>query len=194
MGARSAKTRRGGPVRRTRYALLGILTNGAMSGYDVKRFIDGSISHFWAESYGNLYPRLRQLEEEGLVSRRQDPRDAAPDAHVYSLTEAGREAFVEWMSEPSKEERVRNELLLRVFFASEVPLPATIRQIEAFAHKQEATLATFRDITARLDRDDDADPRKPYWMMTLRRGELVAEARLAWARESLDTLLSMEGS
>jgi hypothetical protein len=129
-----------------------------------------------------------------LVSRRQEPRDAAPDAHVYSLTEAGREVFVVWMAGPSKEERVRNELLLRVFFGSEVPLPATIRQIEDFAHKQEATLATFRGVIAGLDRDHAADPRKPYWLMTLRRGELVAEARLAWAIESLDTLQSMEGS
>jgi DNA-binding PadR family transcriptional regulator len=162
-----------------------------MSGYDVKQFIDESISHFWAESYGNLYPRLRQLEEEGLVRRRQEQRDAAPDAYVYSLTEAGRKAFLEWMTEPAEEERVRNELLLRVFFASEVPLSATARQIEDSARTQEATLSSFRGIASGLEPEYADDPRKAYWLMTLRRGELVAEARLAWARESLDMLRSL---
>jgi PadR family transcriptional regulator AphA len=194
MSTRKTATRRGGPVSRTRYALLGILTNGPMSGYDMKQFIDESISHFWSESYGNLYPRLRELHEEGLIDRRQEPRDAAPDAYVYTLTEAGKKAFVEWIEQPSLAERVRDELLLRVFFGCKVPLTATIRQIEDFARRQEATLSTFRGIAATLDREHADNPCKPYWLMTLRRGELVAEARLAWAKESLDTLGSMAKS
>ncbi|MDH3629255.1 MAG: PadR family transcriptional regulator, partial [Acidobacteriota bacterium] len=42
----------------SRYAVLGILTLEPMSGYDIKKFIETSVAHFWRESYGNIYPLL----------------------------------------------------------------------------------------------------------------------------------------
>ncbi len=48
-------------------ALLGMLTMGATSGYELKQRIERSIGNFWSESYGQIYPTLKRLEREGLV-------------------------------------------------------------------------------------------------------------------------------
>lgn len=173
---------------RTRYALLGILTYGPMTGYDMKQFIDGSIAHFWSESYGNLYPKLRELEADGLIAGRDESRQNAPVAVVYSLTEKGRSAFRDWLAQPSREARPRDELLLRTFFGHEVPPAHTAAQIERYRNQQHAALATFGGIRAELERSHAEHPHQPYWLMTLRRGELVAEARLRWAEECLALL------
>src|SRR5690606_10830705 len=96
------------------------LTVEPMTGYDMKSFSEKSLAHFWHESYGNLYPRLKRLRARGLVRGRRERRARAPDAVVYSLTDDGRRRFREWMREPPEPERVRSELLLKVFFGARV--------------------------------------------------------------------------
>lgn len=55
----------------SRFALLGLLNLGPMSGYDLKQLIGWSIGHFWREGYGQIYPTLKDLEAEGLVRREE---------------------------------------------------------------------------------------------------------------------------
>ena len=50
------------------WAVLGLIALKPRSGYDVKRIIDTSIRHFWAASYGQIYPELKRLEEVGWIA------------------------------------------------------------------------------------------------------------------------------
>ena len=47
--------------------ILGLLSLGPRSGYDIKTVVDRSTRFFWAASYGQIYPELRRLEDEGLI-------------------------------------------------------------------------------------------------------------------------------
>ena len=47
------------------WALLGLLYQRPRSGYDLKQAVDRSIRHFWAASYGQIYPELARLEAAG---------------------------------------------------------------------------------------------------------------------------------
>ena len=99
------------------WAVLGLLARRPMSGYDVKTAIDRTIRHFWAASYGQIYPELRRLEEQGLLEAEDVPQGGR-NRREYSLTPAGEEAFRAWLA--SDEELVleqRNEGLLKLFFA-----------------------------------------------------------------------------
>src|SRR5256885_17054267 len=73
----------------SRYAILGVLSRRAMSGYDVKKLIERSIAHFWNESYGQIYPILNRLAAEGLAERRRERQRGRAGRHVYSLTPQG---------------------------------------------------------------------------------------------------------
>ena len=53
--------------------ILGMLALGKQTGYDIKQFVDKSTRHFWAASYGQIYPELKRLEEQGLVRGRPEP-------------------------------------------------------------------------------------------------------------------------
>ena len=54
----------------TTYAILGILTTNCRSGYAIKQLIDRSLNHFWKISYGQIYPTLKRIVDDGLAEVR----------------------------------------------------------------------------------------------------------------------------
>ena len=71
------------------WAVLGLLAQRARSGYDLKVAVDRTIRHFWAASYGQIYPELRRLEEAGWI-RGADADTGGRKRREYRITAAGR--------------------------------------------------------------------------------------------------------
>jgi len=172
-------------------AILAMLTVAPMSGYDMKKFSEQSLTHFWHESFGNLYPRLKRLEADGLVRGRREARSQAPDATVYSLTEAGRDRFAAWLEEDPEPERIRNELLLKVFFGARGRLGTCRRRIEAHRKEQVALLERYGEIDTLVEDEGGGRPEGPFWRLSLRRGVLLTEARIRWCDECLGMLTDL---
>ena len=74
---------------RTPYVLLGLLCSEPMTGYALKAAIDRSIGHFWRESYGQLYPTLRTLEQRGWV-RSETKSEGGRSRILHTITPKGR--------------------------------------------------------------------------------------------------------
>ena len=55
------------PLTPTGRVILGMIALGRQTGYDIKQLVDKSTRHFWSASYGQIYPELRRLEEQGLI-------------------------------------------------------------------------------------------------------------------------------
>ncbi len=177
---------------RTKVALLGFLSWGPMSGYDVRKLIDGSISNFWSESYGRIYPMLAQLVDEGLASVEKTESDGGRPRNIYSLTDAGRSALREWTEDPTAPSQLpRDERLLKLFFSAGVPPETTIELIERFVVELKETQEHYAQIRAQLEAAKDAPLDQRYWLMTLRYGETQREAELAWCEEVLAELRAM---
>lgn len=103
------------------YLMLGMLRLGARSGYAIKKTADVSTRYFWPTSLAQVYPELARLEHGGLVTRRDDPRGARTRS-AYELTEQGEAALLAWLrSTHQAPPQVRDEGLLRLFFADSLP-------------------------------------------------------------------------
>ena|ERR1700730_2587790 len=172
----------------TEYAVLGMLAAGPGSGYDLKKRIEGSVAHFWQESYGQIYPILARLAAEGLVDRRLERQKGKPDRQVYSITPTGLERLGRWLGEPAKEESVRNEFLLKIFFGRRRPVDETIRHVEQFKERQQTLARVFAERERELRGKHSAHPGLPYWLMTLHFGQYRADALLRWCEETIKTL------
>lgn len=96
--------------------LLGFLMHKSMTGYDLKKVFSISFSFFSGLSYGSIYPALKKMEKQGLISKRVEIQDGAPNRKVYTITEAGRKAFVDSLRSPLNPEPVKNSFLMRLFF------------------------------------------------------------------------------
>lgn len=173
------------------YALLGILSRGPHSGYDIKRAIEESTAHFWSESFGQIYPNLRELERSGLATSETQRQEGRPDRKVYAITPEGREALSAWLEEPARFTPPRNETLLKLFFGRQAGLGAMARHVETYRSRCGRELETYEGIERWLAADYPDHPDLPYWRITLSHGRHLAEARLRWCDETLGTLAAL---
>ncbi len=97
---------------------LGVLTMGDASGYEIKKvFETGPFAYFHRAGFGSIYPALNRLSDEGLVTCTQHTQQGRPDKKVYSLTEAGREAFREALAKTPAPDKIRSDSLVMLMFA-----------------------------------------------------------------------------
>ena len=125
--------------------ILGLLSHAPLSGYDMKAIVDRSTRFFWAGSYGQIYPELRRLEQEGLIEG-EDAPNGGRTRRVYSLTAAGREALREWLLGTTTTIEYRDESLLRLFFADALPREQALQLLEGRRLGHESYLEILRAI------------------------------------------------
>ncbi len=126
--------------------ILGMIASGKRSGYDIKQLVDKSTRHFWAASYGQIYPELKRLEDQGLVRGRPEPTGGRARM-VYELTHPGQVALLSWLAsadEPVYE--LRDEGMLKLFFSDLVAPEQRIENIRAMRERQQRKLAQLRAI------------------------------------------------
>jgi DNA-binding PadR family transcriptional regulator len=177
---------------RTLLAILGFLTWRPMSGYDVKKSVDSSIRNFWNESYGQIYPMLRRLSDEGLATPRGAAGAGGRRRRAYAITAAGREALVRWLREPDPPSNVRIEVLLKLFFGRQVDPDCNLRRVETYREAQRSEVERYRHLAEQLREGASGQPDLPYWLMTLRYGELQSLALIDWCDETLNALRESE--
>jgi len=172
----------------TRYILLGLLSHEDMSGYDMKKRLDLAISRFWNVGYGQIYPALAALAGEGLAVKAECPPGHGPERHVYSITEAGRQALAAWLEQPGEREYTRYELLLKLFFSGRAPVEQNLARIREFRDRHARDLGTIGLFEEELLPILDDEPDHLYYYLSALFGEHVYKAYLAWADEALRLL------
>jgi len=135
------------------WAVLGLLGWRPMSGYDIKRAVDRTIRHFWAASYGQIYPELKRLEEAGWIAGKNADRGGR-SRRVYRITAQGRRALKDWLHGYETRMELRDESLLRLFFADALPSDAGLGLLSARREGYRMMLMYLRG----LDDGQGADP------------------------------------
>jgi PadR family transcriptional regulator AphA len=141
------------PLTPTARVILGMIALGKQTGYDIKQLVDKSTRHFWAASYGQIYPELRRLEEQGLISGQPEPRGGRART-VYTLTPAGHAAFTDWLGDTGDDMpfEVRAEGMLKLFFSDAA---APEQRIENLRAMRDAHLRTLAQLQAVSDSSPD---------------------------------------
>ena len=135
------------------WAVLGLVAMEPRSGYDVKRIIDKSVRHFWAASYGQIYPELRRLEEAAWIDGDDAPRGGR-SRRVYRITPEGRAALQAWLHGHETRIELRDESLLRLFFADTLPHENALELLRGRREGYRGMLAYLRS----LDDGQGKDP------------------------------------
>lgn len=178
---------------KTKYAILGALSMDSGSGYDIKKFCDFSIAHFWNENYAHLYPVLRELEGEALVTSSQEKSSGRPAKNIYSITEAGTQELLEWLESPVEQGPARNELLLKVFFSGSVPKQKIINVLETHKEKLAEELNRYQEIEDLLTTKESFKSSRelPLWLATISYGKIHKSASIRWCDETVEAVKSM---
>lgn len=166
---------------KTQFALLGILTQYECTGYDIKKFIETSIGFFWSESFGQIYPNLKRLEKEGCICsvRKKDSKGSVKI--VYSITKAGRKKLKAWLAQKAEPLSYRHELLLKLFFGSQMGMHDVSEHLSRCGKENRALLKTYSQIEKDIAQHKFTSPDWLFWRMTLQYGILSAQMELNWA-------------
>jgi PadR family transcriptional regulator AphA len=172
----------------SRYAILGLLSLKSMSGYDIRQLAQKSIGHFWSESYGQIYPTLRQLVKEGLATGRTERNKGKPDRNVYSITANGLGELRSWLKLPVARENPRSELLLKLFFSGRVPLPESIQHVNRYRVEHQQLLEIYDQAEKQLKKQYSGNPDLSFWLITISFGRHRSQAYVNWCDQTLKIL------
>lgn len=117
-------------------AILGLLLESPMHGYELRKRLTGLLGAFRAFSYGSLYPALRRMQADGLIEE-----DAAPGINsaatmlrrgkrVYQLTTAGRSRFSELVADTGPQNYTDDGFGVHLAFFNRTPAEARMRILE----------------------------------------------------------------
>ncbi|OUL25804.1 PadR family transcriptional regulator [Nostoc sp. T09] len=173
---------------KSKYAILGILSFGPKSGYDIKKKIEASTSNFWSESYGQIYPILKRLVAEGLATQSIEAQVGKPDRHVYQITDNGLKELQQWLIAPVEPQVDRIEILLKLFFGQQMTVADNIRHIEKFHNLQQQLLQKYQAIAEQVKLKEADNPNAAYWLITASYKLHVTQALIHWCEETLTQL------
>lgn len=171
----------------TKYAILGLLTTGHQTGYAIKQLMDQSLTHFWKISYGQIYPILKQLTDEGLVTV-DEATNEGRNKKLYYVTAKGQSALQRWLSEPIDNLPTnKSEFLLKLFFSKHESIRSTITKIQQHEQALQGRYQTYKGIEASIG-DASVSDDELFWQMTLEYGIYQTKAGITWCQDMLEKL------
>ena len=175
-------------VNKSQYAILGCLAIRPMSAYQMKVFIKRTVANFWMEGEGQLYPTLRKLTEQGLVTYNEEPAEKSGVKKIYVITKAGKAVLLVWLENKVESSVYRNELLLKMFFGGFQSAAKNIRLLEDDMKINQLNLAMLQSIRKDLPNKGLPTNRIAYSEITLDYGVDVLKAEIKWAKQSIAKL------
>lgn len=158
-------------INATAASVLGFLSIGPLTGWDMNELAQVSVGHFWNITRSQIYRELATLTDFGLVDHDGDgPRNT----RRYRLTEEGRTRLHGWLTEPPGEPIERIPFLVKLFFASELTAKERRSLLTAARAQTEASLKTLQEALPM------AEQLSPQAAATARYGIAVKQAILDW--------------
>jgi PadR family transcriptional regulator AphA len=173
----------------TEYAILGLLghVREPISGYDLRKLIDGSVGYIWQPSKTQLYVVLGRLVRAGLAVRRDVVQRDRPDKQLYRITARGRATIRAWLDQDEAvSDPDRSPLVLKLFFGAQGDRSALVHQLGGFRDAYTDRLAVYES-KQRAPRSD-ANLSDEFTRLTLKYGIARARAAVVWADASLQEL------
>ncbi len=186
--ALSARSAGRPPTRRAallEFAVLGLLHDTPLHGYELRKRLGSALGIFRALSYGSLYPCLRGLLGAGLI---HESTDGSPDGMsapvsrrpriTYELTAEGKERFQSLVAASGPDAWDDDDFDVRFAFFSRTEAQVRLRILEGRRSRLEERLANVREASARNRERMDG-----YTLALQAHGEEGAEREVRWLEE-----------
>lgn len=189
-----------------RHAILGVLSAEPMSGYDLVQLFDSSVAFVWSAPQSQIYPKLREMEQDGLVEVNVLPRGQRAEKRVYSITESGEMELERWANRVVAHGPFRDAVSLKAAFfdiASSESVRAQLDDHIAYYERARRQWQNIADairerraalIRKRLEKRPARDHEAIIEFKALAFDRLVAiaEAEIAWGRRALGLVDRLE--
>jgi len=178
-----------------RHGLLGLLNYEPTTGYELTKFFNESLGHFWQAKASQIYRELDAMEQNGWLVSERVIQDEKPNKRVYSVTEEGKAEFMNWLIDfdPHKPATGKgNAFLMRIFFGGELNSDSTLKLlhiVKEWSLKGNEQLKTIvSEVDAMVDEEKGFENNAKYWKLTALYGEILNKANIEWAEKAIKIL------
>ncbi|MGH3089953.1 MAG: PadR family transcriptional regulator [Rubrobacteraceae bacterium] len=178
------------------FAILGLLAEGPLSGYDVKLRMAEPVGFFWRASHSQIYPELAKLEAGGMVAHKAVPQRGKPDKKVHEITAEGLSAVREWILEPAKSTPTRDEATLKAYLSWLADPGEMAGMFHDLARRHEEQLKKYEKTEEWMKSEwgeERFEPRKFASYAALKRGIVYERGNAEWCRWIAEKLEGSEG-
>ena len=166
--------------------ILGMLSHGDLTGYEIKKQLDGPFHFFWGGSYGIIYPTLAKLCE-GAYIEKEEVTGEGREKIRYHITEKGKELLAEWLRVPTLKNELRYESLLKIYFGDTVGKETTITHIDDFEKCVKEELKVLYYYKENLEKAQNEEAHK-YFLAVALFGIETYEGYLRWCGKARKVL------
>lgn len=182
-----------------RHAILGVVKDAPMTGYDLVRHFQGTIGRLWSAPQSQIYPELRKMEAAGLIRATVAPRGQRGQKRIYSITDEGMAELRRWATELMPLPAERDPVHLKAAFFDLAPLEAMReqlrlhiaqyqRRIEGWQERADVIRSRRAELLEKwLERQPPEEHETILEIKVYALEGLIARARaeIAWARRGL---------
>ena len=160
--------------------LIGMVLDEELTGYDIKKAVEGSVGGFYRVSYGRMYPTLKILADKGYLSM-SDQLYGKRQKKYYKATELGKEKFMQWLSSPIDLSASPDAQLAQIFFYGELPKEIRDKRLRECELVTEQTVQHLENFAKTL-RMKDMNEKDYYRISTLYYSLQNAHDTLRWLK------------
>ncbi len=131
------------------HLILGLLYRKPDSGYDLNKRFERTVANFWTTDQSQIYRTLYKLRDKAWVKVETVLQEDNPNKKVYSITDEGHKALVEWLQTPLQDELViRDADTGQVFFGDAIGSEKLIEVQQYYIQQLKQKVNAYRGIEA----------------------------------------------
>lgn len=174
------------------HGILGFLCYGTMTGYELSKAFSSSVQFFWHAQNSQIYSVLEKLEKNKLVTHETIVQTDRPNKKLYTITPAGREEFLSWLSEENRNatDDFKSAFLMKVFFSGNIPPQKSCAMLKQFVADCETYLNSMQEIPGSIHRyEQSVDSYSAlYWSFTADFGYCYLKMCIDWGNRCIRQL------
>lgn len=168
-----------------KHGILGLLSYGEMSGYEINTAFRDSLSFFWSAQTSQIYREIDTLEKNGWIEKRAVEQDGRPNKNICAITEAGRAELRRWLAEDNAgatRDR-RDPVMMKTFFMGELPASEGLEFFKSLQRECQEYAGGLQETGAIIEAYQKMIPdgkKAVFWQMAAEFGKRYMEMYLGW--------------
>ena len=176
-------------MRTLKYAILGLLNQKEMTGYDLMKQFESTLCEFWSAKHSQIYPELKKLTEEGCIAYKQESSDNGLEKKLYHITDEGQREFISWLSSETPAQPTPKDISrLKIFFCNCLPAADRKFMLEEQVFKHTARLKHLQNNQKKFTRIPDSDSDEFGDYLVLMGAIMREEMMIEWLKKSIALL------
>ncbi|ADK16033.1 MULTISPECIES: PadR family transcriptional regulator [Clostridium] len=165
-------------MRTLKYAILGLINRKPSTGYDITKEFNDALVEFWYAKHSQIYPELKKLTDEGLISYETVIQGEKLEKKLYTITESGKKDLQKWLAEDEPLEPTPKDIFrLKAYFCDEMDTDTLLKQFKSQLDKHTERLNYLKNSMEELLKEKDISkvPSSGFGDYIVLRGAIMRE-------------------